>query len=193
VSLGRRTNAWAVRPQAQCRRHGDSAGRMQHAVKLTGGSACRSHSSWGPWAARVQGRGVAGSAAASRFKQESKEQNPRHHCRAHPPTPHPHPHSPTPQPPQRTSIFQVAQIFWHLYRSPTDEKNSSSVIACRRAALWPCSDRPSWCWRLSAAGLRMGAILACVWTRAYAAAGMYNVEDDAEARRHDRMKSWRLE
>lgn len=63
-------------------------------------------------------------------------------------------------PPNRawlTSIFHVLQIFLHLNRSPTDEKNSSSVIAWRRAALWPCRLAP-WCSK-SRPVIALGALL----------------------------------
>lgn len=50
-----------------------------------------------------------------------------------------------------TSILQVAHIFWHRAKSPTDEKNSSSVMACRRAALSPCRLGPAW-WACSGTG-----------------------------------------
>jgi len=40
----------------------------------------------------------------------------------------------------------VAQMRWQRARSPTDEKNSSSVIACRRAAVspWMLAPPPGW-------------------------------------------------
>lgn len=41
-----------------------------------------------------------------------------------------------------TWMRQVLQIFLHLCKSPTDAKNNSSVIACRRAAFSPCRLAP---------------------------------------------------
>lgn len=42
----------------------------------------------------------------------------------------------------RTCTPQVLQIFLHLFRSPTEAKKSSSVIAWRRAAFSPCRLAP---------------------------------------------------
>jgi hypothetical protein len=38
----------------------------------------------------------------------------------------------------------VLQMRWQRWRSPTDEKKSSSVMAWRRAALSPCRLAPPW-------------------------------------------------
>ena len=39
---------------------------------------------------------------------------------------------------ERTLIAQVSHIFFMRPMSPTDAKNSSSVVACRLAATAPC-------------------------------------------------------
>jgi len=45
-----------------------------------------------------------------------------------------------------TCTPHVRQIFLHLFKSPTEAKNSSSVIACLLAAFSPCNDAPCALW-----------------------------------------------